>query len=171
MTLAEFVDAGSFGKNDRTVAEIARWMYLNGYDFRHFLVMGITPAVIEIVLRGYILLRHYRDGESLQLRIAQSPKYRSMLLTAHSIATLGNAGKVALLHGNPLAINQAEWMVFFRYLLPTLKYWLFDRQRLRLQHLERISGEGWDELVGNSNDMLRLFLSDSLPVVSVGQLH
>ncbi|MGL5081933.1 MAG: hypothetical protein ACRC8A_10650 [Microcoleaceae cyanobacterium] len=42
MTLIQGINVGSFGEKGRTVGEIARWMYLNGYDFRHFLVSGIT---------------------------------------------------------------------------------------------------------------------------------
>ena len=55
------------------------------------------------------------------------PKYRMMLLAAHAIAAVGNAGKIALYEGTPLAINVAECTALFRHLVPSLKYWLFDK--------------------------------------------
>lgn len=154
MTLIQGINAGSFGEKERTVGEIARWMYANGYDLRHFLVSGITPAVIEIVLRAYIMLRHYSEHGKAKSFLASDPKYRSMLLMAHSIAALGNAGKIALMQGNPLAINYAEWLAFVRYLVPSMKYWLFDQHRLQMQHMERINATEWDRLIQNSDRLL-----------------
>lgn len=169
MTLFQGVNVGSFGEKGRTVGELARWMYLNGYDLRHFVVSGITPAVIEIVLRAYIMLRHYGEQGEVKLSVAQSPKYRSMLLAAHGVAAAANAGKVALYQGNPLAINQAEWMAFLRYLFPHMKYWLFDQHRLKLEHMDRINEAGWDELTLNSGRILERVAADNWNVVHLGR--
>jgi hypothetical protein len=154
MTLIQGINVGSFGEKKRTVGEIARWMYLNGYDLRHFLVSGITPAVIEIILRGYIMLKHYSEHGELKFDLASHPKYRTMLLMAHGIATLGNAGKITLMQGNPLAINYAEWVAFVRYLVPSMKYWIFDQRKLRIDHLENINAVAWDSLLQNSDQLL-----------------
>lgn len=151
----------------RTVGEIARWMYLNGYDFRHFLVSGITPAVIEIVLRGYLMLRHYSEKGERKFLLASSPKYRSMLLAAHSIAAAANAGKVALYQGNPLAINYPEWLAFVRYLIPHMKYWLFDKHYLKIEYMERINDKGWNELL-QANDTI--FLQIAVPELQMIEL-
>lgn len=154
MTLIQGINAGSFGDKNRTIGEIARWMYLNGYDFRHFLVSGLTPAVIEITLRAYIMLKHYSEHGDTKFNVASNPKYRTMLLMAHSIATLGNAGKITLMQGNPLAINYAEWIAFIRYLIPSLKYWVFDQSRLRIEHLSQINADGWDQLLQGNDQLL-----------------
>lgn len=154
MTLIQGINAGSFGEKNRTIGEIARWMYLNGYDFRHFLVSGLTPAVIEITLRAYIMLKHYSEYGETKFNVASNPKYRTMLLMAHGIATLGNAGKITLMQGNPLAINYAEWMAFIRYLIPNLKYWAFDQHKLRIEHLSQINADGWDQLLQNNDQLL-----------------
>ena len=77
-----------------------------------------------------------------------------MLLMAHGIATLGNTGKIALMQGNPLAINYAEWMAFIRYLIPSIKYWVFDQHQLRMEHLEHINSTGWDQLLQSSDQLL-----------------
>ena len=161
-TLLQGINAGSFGEKGRTAGQLARWTYHNGYDLRHFVVSGITPLVIEIVLRAYIMLRHYSEHGETKLRVAQSPKYRSMLLSAHGIAAAANAGKVALYQGNPLAVNQAEWMAFLRYLFPHMKYWLFDRHRLKLEHMEQVNEAGWDALALNSGRIMEQALADDL---------
>lgn len=163
MGLIQGINAGSIGKKGRSIGEIARWMYLNGYDFRHFLVSGISPAVIEIILRAYIMLRHYSEHGEVgwsEFCAASNPKYRSMLLMAHGIATLGNAGKITLMQGNPLAINSAQWLALMRYLAPSLKYWCFEKHQLKIKHLEKINAEGWDQLV-ESNDQLLMKIADA----------
>jgi len=43
----------------------------------------------------------------------------------YSIACAADVGKVYLKQGNPLAINYAEWLMLLRYLVPSVKYWLF----------------------------------------------
>ena len=106
--------------------------------------------IIEIVLRAYIMLRHYSEQAEVKLNAAQTPKYRSMLLAAHGVAAAANAGKVALYQDNPPAINQAEWMAFLRYLFPHMKYWMFDRKRLKREHIAQINEAGWDELASSA---------------------
>lgn len=144
-------------------------MYLNGYDLRHFLTGGLSPAVVEIVLRGGLMLRHYAEHGETSLDLAQHPKYRTMLLVAHGIAALGNAGKVALMQGNPLAINLAQWYALIGYLSPSLHYWLFDAHQLRLKHLERITEPAWDELLKNSDSLLRRAVAINSATLILGE--
>jgi hypothetical protein len=168
MTLFQVLNVGAFGEKDRTVGQVARWMYLNGYDLRHFVASGVTPAVIEIVLRAFLMLRHYSEQGEVKLALAQSPKYRSMLLAAHGVAATTNAGKVALYQGNPLAINQAEWMALLRYLFPHMKYWMFDRQRLKLEHMARINEASWNELALSSGRVLERVAAEDWEVIRLG---
>lgn len=167
MSLIQGINIGSFGDKGRSIGEVARWMYLNGYDLRHFIASGITPAVVEIVLRAYIMFRHYSEHREIKFDLASHPKYRSMLLMAHGIATTANAGKVILMGGNPLAINYAEYMAFIRYLIPSLKYWLFDQQRLRLEHMEKINESGWDDLLDNSDRLLGAIAKQDFPIITL----
>jgi hypothetical protein len=153
---------------ERTVGQIARWMYINGYDFRHFLSMGLTPAVIEITLRAYLMCRHYAENGETKFFLAEHPKYRNMLLSAHAIACAGNIGKIALMQGNPLAINYAEWLALLRYLIPSIKYWLFDKSRLKLEHMERINQRGWEELLNAGDKLLEDSYAKNLKTISLG---
>lgn len=166
--LFQGINAGSFGPKGRNVGQIARWMYLNGYDLRHFLVGGLSPAVVEIVLRAGVMLRHYAEYGETPLDIAQHPKYRTMLLAAHGIAALANGGKVALMQGNPLAINLAQWYALVGYLVPSLHYWLFEEHRLRMEHLAKITEPAWDELLLSSASLLRRVAEREDGVVTLG---
>lgn len=152
--LFQGMNIGAFGTKGRTIGQIARWMYLNGYDLRHFLVGGLSPAVIEIVLRGTLMLRHYAEHGETPLDIARHPKYRTMLLAAHGVAAMANAGKVTLLAGNPLAINLAQWYALVGYLIPNLRFWLFEAHQLRLAQLEQISTPAWNDLLRTSDVLL-----------------
>ncbi|MDF1665336.1 MAG: hypothetical protein P1V97_26480 [Planctomycetota bacterium] len=168
-TIFQEINIGSFGAKGTPIGGVARWMYLNGYDLRHFLASGVTPGVIEIILRAYLMIRHYKEHGETKFALASNPKYRSMFLTAHGIAAAANAGKVALYQGNPLAINYAEWMAFFRYLVPHMKYWLFDKSRLRLEHMESINEQGWNDIERQSSELMRLVASESFQTVELGQ--
>lgn len=83
MSLLQSINGRHFGTEGHTLGEVGRWMYLNGYDLRHFLVSGITPATIEIILRAYVMLRHYSEKGEVKFSLSSNPKYRSMLLAAH----------------------------------------------------------------------------------------
>jgi hypothetical protein len=99
--------AGVEGK--ATWAQISQYMYLNGYDLRHFFTMGITPAIVSVVIRGYWLLKSYANGGTKEQRQKEHAKLTSMLLLGHSIATSGTLVKTGLIYGmNPLALNYAQ---------------------------------------------------------------
>ena len=143
MTLMQGINIGSFGDKGRSVGEVARWMYLNGYD-----------------------LRHYSEHGEIKCDLASHPKYRSMLLMAHGIATAANAGKVVLTK-NPLAVNYAEYMAFIPYLILSLKYWLLDQQHLRLEHMEKINESEWNDLLDNSDRLLGAIIKQDFPLISL----
>jgi hypothetical protein len=151
----------------RTIGQIARWMYVNGYDLRHFITMGITPASIEIILRAYLMVRHYSEHGEVRFILANNPKYRSMLLSAHAIASAANVGKIALHQGNPLAINYAQYFALLRYLLPSLKYWIFDKQKLKLAYMDEINESGWDQLSVESGKLMGKINLSNMPLLAL----
>lgn len=123
-SLLQFFQAGSFGDKERTVADLARFMYLNGYDSRHFFTMSTSVVAVETVLRGYLSIRRKLDGEydadfihtgevAGAHGIAGHPRFQAMALAAHATAAAANAGKVAVYTGDPLAINYTQWLRFF----------------------------------------------------------
>ncbi|GAB1824544.1 hypothetical protein [Herbidospora sp. RD11066] len=86
--------------------DVARHMYTNGYDLRHFFTMGITPGVVSAIIRGYWLLKSYATGGTAEQRKLEHAKLTSMLLLGHTIATSGTLLKTGLVFGmNPAALN------------------------------------------------------------------
>ncbi|MEV6490346.1 hypothetical protein AB0M20_17225 [Actinoplanes sp. NPDC051633] len=86
--------------------DVARYMYTNGYDLRHYFTMGITPGVVSAVIRGYWLLTSYATGGTAAQRKREHAKLTSMLLLGHTIATSGTLLKTGLIFGmNPAALN------------------------------------------------------------------
>jgi hypothetical protein len=138
-------------------ADIANYMYQNGYDSRHFLTMSSSVAALELVLRGYFWIRRKVDvpynTEVTHQGIAAGsrktsahPRYQAMALGANAIATAANLGKVVVYSGNPLAINYAQWLRFVHALiawfdmkLQSASHVLQGQSRANLQFLY----EGW----------------------------
>jgi hypothetical protein len=158
--LLQAFQLGSFGEKERTIGELARGMYFMGYDARHFLTMSASVAAAEVVLRGGIIIRRKLDSQFNEDyehtaiianadHIDEHPKFQAMALGAHCVAAAINVGKVACYHGNPLAINYAEWLRFFHaafaYLNTTLRSptdVLIGQAYANWQSLEK----GWDAI-------------------------
>jgi hypothetical protein len=123
------INAGSI--DGQTVSDLARQMYLRGYDSWHLLTMSTSVAAGELVLRSGWALRAVLDtkwrnrcDEESRLagtsRLGAHPRFLTMALITHGIATLANAGKIAAYHGNPLAWNAPQWAAFARVIT---KWW------------------------------------------------
>jgi len=172
-SIFELLNVGTFirpnGKT-ATISQLTKWMYYHGYDLRHFVTMSITPASIEIILRMYIMIRHFVENDDIVFMVGGNPKYRSMLLSSHSIACAANVGKVYLRQGNPLAINYAEWLALIRYLIPSVKYWLFDRAELELKQLKSINDDIWDQLLVNSDKLLKMSKFENMVPIILGEV-
>lgn len=111
MTLVGAARVGSFG-DGRTLADLARYMYLKGYDVRHFVTTCTAPAASRLVLAGYFAARQFvdneyrEDAEAVARRgagLLDHPKLVTMRFYADAMACAGNAGKIALYQGNPSA--------------------------------------------------------------------
>jgi hypothetical protein len=121
-TLAPLLQVGRFGEKGRTVADLAHFMYLNGYDLRHFLAAATTPLAIELSLIAYEAGRRYLDPDYDRRWIAAGPadgsrshpKHIVLRLIGDAIASAANAGKIAVYGGNPLALNYAQWLSLIR---------------------------------------------------------
>jgi hypothetical protein len=114
---------------DRSVADIAKIMYRDGYDFRHLLAMGSVPAAIELALHIYFALRCYCDLEfkddvdrqvalAAGTRRADSEKYLTMSLLANAATAALNAVRIS--QQGPLGFNYPQWLNFTRRLVKWL---------------------------------------------------
>ncbi len=159
-SLLQLFQVGSFGQKEHTVAELARNMYLKGYDSRHFLTMGTSVAAAEVILRGYFWIRRKLD-EQYDADIAHlaevagarntgsHPRFQAMAFAAHMIASAANAGKVAIYAGNPLAINYAQWLRFFQAALAYLNTQMRSPSEVLIRHARanlKALEQGWLEI-------------------------
>lgn len=111
---------GSFGENERTIAQISEYMFLNGYDLRHFATMSISNAVIWLITSIYFILTRPNVSTNIILaeneykKIKFNQKQHSVSYIAYSVAVCGNIAKVAIFQGNPNAINASIWLKFIK---------------------------------------------------------
>lgn len=116
--LTQLLQFGEFGEKDRTIAELSRYMYLEGYDLRHFVSMGTMPGIVEFCTRIYykltleksdpFTLSYSKDLKDIHNRV----RLQKLLFTAHTIAISGNAMKIVAHQGNPLAFNYPQLIAF-----------------------------------------------------------
>ncbi len=134
LTLLQLVKAKSpfvLGPSGEEVSwtNVARYMYTHGYDLRHFATMGIVPASVEMIVRGWWLCKSFESGDKPELANA---KLTSMLLLAHSIAASGNMLKTGAIFGmNPLALNWAQMLTLFPVMMSWVKESLKREQAIR----------------------------------------
>jgi hypothetical protein len=123
MAVAGLLRVGSFGPRSRTAADLARYMYQEGYDLRHFLVTCSAPAASRLLLAAYFLGRRhvdatYRDDTDATARrgakVLEHPTLAKLTLYADAIACAANAGKIALYQGNPSAFNYGQWLALLK---------------------------------------------------------
>lgn len=122
---------GSIGSDGLSLNELARQMYLRGYNTTHLFTMAAVPATVELILTGYWELRRYLDADfAAEIRATShrerrgDPRFQALLLLGHAVAVAGNLAKLAGYGGNPLALNYAEWMAF------TARFFSWSRTRL-----------------------------------------
>ena len=154
----QLLQFGSLGANNKTIADISRWMYLNGYDLRHFLTMSIPVAVIEVVVRGYHYLSSLETPEQLKYslhrsivskelaQIQSNLKLHKMLFLSHAIAASGNALKVFTYSGNPLAINLPQWLLFFKESVRIVQAINRDKIPEKIMRNRKKINKEWEEI-------------------------
>lgn len=109
--------------------DVARYMYVHGYDLRHFATMGVVPATVEMVIRGWRLCERFEKEESPELTKA---KTASMLMLGHTIVASGNLIKTGTIYGmNPLALNWAQVLWMFPVTISWLRESVKRDQRIR----------------------------------------
>ena len=150
MPLFQLLQTGNI--KGRTIGEISRLMYVQGYDFGHFLAMGVPVMMIEVIVRLFYFLKRIHEGhtweESIPVNIGRKfklPKLQTMLFTAHTISTAINAGK-AYLKKNPLALNLPQWQMFALNSYRQLKWVLIEKDEERNKLVQEMLDEHWDNI-------------------------
>lgn len=120
------VSNSNFGKQ-------IEWMYLNGYDFRQFIVSSIPMTIMEALLRISYIAKQIKVynctfQESLldTLPFRLNPRFRIILALSYGTVSAINGGKMYLTQ-NILNANYAAWMGLIWNGFHSLKWALLDR--------------------------------------------
>jgi hypothetical protein len=151
----------SFSPGRSPGINLARAMYRSGYDFRHFLAGGLCVGLAEVIVRLAWIARELGEGNTLAgaMPVASKPRLRSGLLLAHGVGAAVNAGKIAITQ-NPLALNWAQWLALFRYLLPQMHWLLVEKQGQREAFVQRQLDMSWAEFSTELSETWRMTFSD-----------
>jgi hypothetical protein len=121
--------------------ELARRMYTNGgYNFNHFLVMGIVPTIVELMIRIYSYFRGYLDD----IPNKKNQKLHSLITMSHTLAMSGNVVKMGINQWNPLAFNYAELLALSKSMFS-----LFRAAVLRDKDIQEHLMNNWKEIQQN----------------------
>ena len=135
------------GGDPVAVRDVARYMYANGYDLRHFMTTKISPAIAEVILSAYHGVRDFSTGaEPGEPGLPDKLKREQMLVLTHGLLASANILKTALYGWNPMAINLAQFQTLARRMLSLVKL-AAERDRLVQQGLE----EGWESLLADAH--------------------
>ena len=170
MALFNFLQFGSIGEENQTIAEIVQGMYYEGCDFIHFCSMSVPVMLVEIIVRlGYAIKRikegyPVKDSIPVSLNREKHPKLATMLFIGHAAATAINAGKVYFTH-NPLAINYPQWLAFAKYLYSQLKWTLIQKPELQDQYISGRLNEELSEVLLSVDHTFNDFSKDYIVVM------
>lgn len=118
---------------DSNFGKQIEWMYVNGYDFRQFVVTSIPMTIMEILLRVFYTIKQMsvygaEFGVTIldTMPLHMNPRFRMMLAMAYGTSSAVNAGKVYITQ-NLLNANYASWMGFAWNGFHALKWALLDK--------------------------------------------
>lgn len=118
---------------DSNFGKQIEYMYVNGYDFRQFIVTSIPMTVMEILMRVFYVAKQVSLGkgafgetllDTMPMRL--NPRFRMMLALGYGTSSAVNAGKMYIT-GNILNANYASWMGFAWNGFHSLKWSLYQR--------------------------------------------
>ena len=134
------------GGDTVSVRDVARYMYANGYDLRHFMTTRISPAIAEVILGAYHGVRACTASpEPGEAGLPDRLKREQMLALTHGLLASANILKTALYGWNPMAINLAQFQMLAKRML-SLVTLAAERDRLVSERLN----EGWEALLAEA---------------------
>lgn len=140
--------------NNKSIAKIVEDMYLDGYDFRHMISMGIPIFINEIIIKIYSDLTKEIPNvistisEKEKIKLDNKLKKEKMKFIANTSATLGNAIKFISPPncGNPTAINLVQWVNFLQSGMAIVKSELRDISVEQAIDFRKSIDKKWKEL-------------------------
>jgi hypothetical protein len=139
------------------VRKFAIQLYTHGYTLQFIIAQALAPALVELIVRGYVFGREFKDSGEIKFPSAKRLKTTELLLTSHALVTAINAGKVVIQCNaeGPLALrhlNIPSIIMTVRYFIP----FVIKRMQLNdpVEILKRNAAEinqGYDYLIAQFN--------------------
>lgn len=124
---------------DQDLANLAEYMYVNGYDARHFVTMSIPVLINEVLVRVLYIAkeiqhnnRNFFDAFKETLPFNLSPRFRMLLNISYGTMVAINTGKV-LITKDILNANYTMWLAFTWHTFQSI-YWLVWAKSSGLQN-------------------------------------
>ena len=128
---------------DSDLGKQIEYMYVKGYDFRHFIVTSIPMLIMEVMMRVFYAVKQVKLteaplGEALidTVPMKMNPRFRMMLAMAYGTAAAVNGGRVYITN-NILNLNYAAWLGLSWNSFHALKWALLDRSLKLWEEVER----------------------------------
>jgi len=135
--------SGNFPVGDSDLGKQIEYMYVNGYDLRHFAVTSIPALIMEVMLRVlYTFKQVALSGSSLGEALIETtpmkmnPRFRVMLAMAYGTMASVNGARV-LITKNILSLNYAAWAGLVWNGFHALKWAILDRNLILWREFEQ----------------------------------
>ncbi len=135
------------------------YMYINGYDFRQFVVTSIPVLIMESVMRvsyaaKQVNLANQPLGEALvqTLPTRMNPRFRMMLAIGYGCMAGVNAGRMYVSQ-NIMTLNYAAWMGLAWNGFHALKWAMLDRHLKLWEGIERDEKDALERLVSRIDSL------------------
>lgn len=122
---------------DSNFGKQIEWMYVNGYDFRQFIVSSVPMAIMEVMVRVFYVIKQmklhsvsFSDTLLDTMPLRMNPRFRMILALSYGTSSAINAGKMYVTQ-DIMNANYASWMGLAWNGCHALKWALLDKH-LRL---------------------------------------
>ncbi len=137
-------------------------MYEKGYNFSHFIAMGIPCLMIEVIVRiSYFVYSLYKGKTFAESIPINKTKLDKMLFYSYLITTSCNAIKTIGTQ-NIFAFNPNLWAMTLRYGLSEFKRWITnEKERKRHEYVMNIYEKRAQELDTEIDNYLKFYEYDT----------
>jgi len=143
----------------KDIAVISEYMYINGYDARHFATLSIPVLINEILIRVLYIVKEIKYNnrnfssvfkEIIPLNI--SPRFRMVLNLSYGGMVAVNAGKVSITK-DILNANYAMWMAFTWHTLHSMRWLLWTKNTELQKYIDKELAKELDDLQYKISDL------------------
>lgn len=138
--------------NNQDISKVAEYMYVNGYDARHFVTMSIPVLINEILIRVLYILKEIKYNKRSFFEVFKetipfniSPRFRMLLNLSYGAMVAVNTGKVVITK-DILNANYAMWLAFTWHTLHSLRWLLWTKNSELQKYIDKETSKELEEL-------------------------